>query len=868
MSSEISFKKYLTRFRTEESNNLTHLAFSGGKYNVPENKFDEFYKMYYKSFIKGEEMGIIERTTDSIFSYFLDIESPKGSSFILTINNMKDIIRIASDNISKIFSVSEDNISEYIISKRDINMNFSKYHINFPNLIVDSNIAQLLTKNIIVDLDNELSKVVDFSVYRTGLRLFGSQKSVKDYTKERETYGDNMYEVSYKVFDLDSKMNLDITYDLFMKMSIKVKSDIKMSELNKEYVCNKPITKSVKNTSNVITSVINEEINMLFDAVKDINIKVFENYKGISNIIGKQDKLGIFKYYISIDNYCPFVHRSHKRSESPIYIEINNRGMYIKCHDAECITLKYPEDGLKLPIGFEVIYPNLYMSMTSRYYKSEVKVTMEITKVLEDSLNMSHYKIAKVAYAIYKNRFRIDDIKNADWYEFDGQKWKRTHVMNILLSEDLKKYYRSIKIKEEIEEEVDNSGETKNLEKNMRNELVESIINKLENVSFKKNVLTEMYYLFKSLEPDFMTKLDANPYLMGFKNGVYDLEKGIFRDGEQKDYLTFSTGYDYTTYDPECDEVKEIYSFLSKIIPNKKVLEYLLKVLGRSLIGIPDEHFYIFTGLSGANGKSTLINFLEDTLGDYNTAVDVSLLTNKRGLSASASPDVIRLKGKRIISFAEPEAKDELKVGMMKAMSGGDSIVARELYKAPVAFKLQSSMFLCCNDLPAISSCDGGTFRRLRVINFPSRFCDNPIKSNEYLIDSTIKNKMKHWRPYFMSILIHWYNKQEDEIKRTNKIEEPIEVLVATSKYKDNNNKFTDFFEDCVSESNTIISMKTIYQLFCTWWSNTNINSKIPDNKDLLRAFYIKYNEEDYIKHKGFYVKVNLNLSIDIDNEL
>lgn len=50
--------------------------------------------------------------------------------------------------------------------------------------------------------------------------------------------------------------------------------------------------------------------------------------------------------------------------------------------------------------------------------------------------------------------------------------------------------------------------------------------------------------------------------------------------------------------------------FLEKIIADPKVREYLLYTLARSLEGIPDEKFYIWTGSSGANGKSTLISLL------------------------------------------------------------------------------------------------------------------------------------------------------------------------------------------------------------------------------------------------------------------
>ena len=44
---------------------------------------------------------------------------------------------------------------------------------------------------------------------------------------------------------------------------------------------------------------------------------------------------------------------------------------------------------------------------------------------------------------------------------------------------------------------------------------------------------------------DFTKKLDSNTNLIGFENGIYNLEKFEFRDGKQEDCVTLSVGYDY-----------------------------------------------------------------------------------------------------------------------------------------------------------------------------------------------------------------------------------------------------------------------------------------------------------------------------------
>lgn len=872
-----SFTKYLERFTKdiEDPKQLTHLAFRGkGKYNVPDDKYDEFYKMYFNALIKDESMYLIEKINDSTrFAFFLDIETPKKSTYKIKTNDIKLIIEKSLESIDEMFE-NETGIKTNIITRRN-----DKYHVNFPKLIVNTLNAQKLAKVIIEKLSNiEHKKLIDTSVYRTGLRIFGSKKSEAEIKKEKDNYeGDLEYYSSvYEIYDIENNELYDIkdtTFEEFLQLIVRRKNNVTLSTVKETFK-----NELVKNTSTnnitikgITNKSVSTEISKLLNFLKDVYSEHLGHYElNISRIVATQNKQGIFCYYISLqDKMCPFMGREHSRTQSPIYVEINMTGIYIKCYDQDCLRRKYPDEGFQLPENFENDYPELYLSMSTKYWKADIDITPEIKKLLEDSLSGSHYKIAKVIYSIYKHRFRIDDIKNPDWYEFDGFRWAKTHIMNILISEELQKYYKGIKISDtgalqnsDLQEFIQNKDK---LEANLRNSLVDNIINKLENVSFKKNVMTEMHYLFKSLEPNFVSKLDSNPYLIGFKNGIYDLENMQFRQGEQRDYLTLTTGYDFIDYDPDCQEVQDIYDFLRKIIPNQKVFEYLLKVLGRSLLGINDEHFYIFTGLSGANGKSTLINFLEYTLGDYMTSADVSLLTNNRAMSSSASPDIIRLKGRRFVSFAEPEYGDTLKTGIIKAFSGGDTIIARELYKAPISFKLQASMFMCCNDLPNVNSIDGGTFRRLRVIEFKSRFCDNPIKPNEFKIDPTIKDKIKKWRPYFMSILIHYFELYQEEVKINGKIEEPEEVKIATSKYKADNDRFNEYITECLTEvSDGFENIKSIYNNFMKWWAENYSNTRTPDIKELRKSLKIKFGEEiekynsNGIKQIGFNVKFNV----------
>jgi len=869
------FSKYILQFTKNVSDKQTHLSFNKGKYNVPDEKYDEFYKNYYKTIINEDDserlsLYLIEKVYNSNFAYFLDLDIKNRD---VDDDDILDVIEVVQAIISKMFKKDKDvNLCEYIVSKR-ITDTGSNYHINFYNLIVNNVIGKKLTLKILENkslLSGEIKSCIDISVYRTGLRLLGSRKDIKnkiDYTND-----------IYRIYNLENQEFIelkDTTYEQFLKTVVKRRLTIQITQVIEDKTVKNVNEEEMNKKQNIPVKGINNdkivfELTKLLNTLKMTNEILQDFDVSIQRIYASQNKTGLFCYYVSINGkYCPFKKREHSRPASPIYFEISTSGIYLKCYDEECLRRRFPENGLSLPENFETEYSQIYLSMTTKYWHSDITITDEIRHYLESSLSGSHYSIAKAVFSIYKDRFRVDDIKNTEWYEFDSIRWKRSHLMNILISEDLPKYYRAIKIS-------DTSVQTKDLQDflvnndridaNLRNQMVDNIISKLENVSFKNNIISQIIYLFKTHDQEFYSNLDSKTYLIGFKNGVYDLREREFRKGLQEDCITFSTKYDWLDYDESSQQVQDIYKFLGQIIPNKRVLEYTLKVLGKALVGIPEERFYIWTGLSGANGKSTLVNFLENTLGDYITSVDVSLLTNKRGNASNASPDVVRLRGKRIFTFQEPEHDDKLRTGILKQYTGGDTIIARELFKAPVSFKLQGTMIMCCNDLPAVSSIDGGTWRRIRVVEFKSRFCDNPVKENEFKIDPTIKTKINEWRPYFMSILINWYYKFLEQ-----GMNEPDEVKQATAKYKVDNDKFNEFFDAVLEEhSDSFETNKNIYSNFSSWWSNNYPNSKVPELRDLRRAMKIKYgNEKETLVHGTINYGFNIKLKqVLIDDDV
>jgi P4 family phage/plasmid primase-like protien len=451
--------------------------------------------------------------------------------------------------------------------------------------------------------------------------------------------------------------------------------------------------------------------------------------------------------------------------------------------------------------------------------------------ILSKSLTKTHYDVANYIFELFKETFMVEGAKvNDEWYEFNGTKWEKSNSLWTYLSTKVVNNYKKLQVSDPIM---------------LAN--VNEIIKLLKSVNYKSSIMKECGFIFSNYDRHFVQRLDENNELMCFENGVLDLSEGkcIFREGKPKDYLTISTGINFKEYSEDNKKIEEVNDFLSKIFVDKDVREYVLKLIASCLFGGSDEHFHIWTGV-GSNGKSTLIQLIEKTLGEYACKLPISLMTNKRSGSGNASPEVIRTRGRRFISMQEPDEGDELKVGILKELTGRDKIVARELYKNSVEFMPQFKMFLCCNDLPTIPSDDNGTWRRLRVVEFKSKFCDKPTGDYEFKKDASLFMKMNTWPEAFMSILVKYY-----KIILIEGITEPEEVLKYTKQYQNESDVIQTFIMSNLEyDEKECSSVTELWNCYLEWSRDNGFKniSRIEFSKKLKK----RYTEKQLNGKRGY----------------
>jgi P4 family phage/plasmid primase-like protien len=355
---------------------------------------------------------------------------------------------------------------------------------------------------------------------------------------------------------------------------------------------------------------------------------------------------------------------------------------------------------------------------------------------------------------------------------------------------------------------------------------------KLKGTGFKSNVMKECRELF--FDEQFNKKVDSNKDLIAFNNGVLELDNNyLFRPGKPEDYMSFTTGIDYDPDTPyyEYPAWPKVDTFIKRVLPDPEVREYFIKHLASNLFGgNPAQKFHILTG-TGSNGKSMITNLMTATMGEYACTVPISLLTQNRKSSGSAAPEVARLKGRRFVTMQEPDEKIALNTGQMKEISSGEKMYARDLFKSGSEFEVLAKFHLACNDKPKVNTTDGGTWRRLVVINFTSKFVQTPSAPNEFPLDESIQFSVNtpEWATCFLAYLVHVLK----EGRGLRKLVAPQTVMMSTSDYRNDNDAIAKFITEMITvvrDGDEIVPVmkQALKRTFKTWKDENDQRSLAP----------------------------------------
>ena len=450
----------------------------------------------------------------------------------------------------------------------------------------------------------------------------------------------------------------------------------------------------------------------------------------------------------------------------------------------------------------------------------------------------TEFDLAAVLFNMYKDRFVCVSIKHKIWYEYINHRWHETDSgtnLRLALSKDMHKIYfdRTLEITNKAHTLGDQGDPAR--EKLMKtSQKITDICTLLKKTMSKQNIMREACELF--YDKDFLSKLDRNAYLLCFNNGVVDFKQKIFRKGQPDDFLSKCTNIDYTPNKAPAI-LKEINDFMAQLFPVKELETYMWDHLASCLIGVnTNQTFHVYKG-SGRNGKSALTSLMSKSMGSYKGTVPITLITSKRNGIGSTSSEVAQLDGIRYAVMQEPSKGDRINEGTMKEMTGGtDPIQARALFKDTVTFIPQFKLVVCTNTDFENTSNDDGTWRRMRYIDFMSKFLDNPFQDEkfprsecpyQFPLDKKLEERFEVWAPVFMSMLVARTYENQGLVKDCHS------VMANSDKHREGQDYFMGFAKNKLRQKEGgQLKATELYEEFKKWYQ-INYGKDIPKGKEL-----------------------------------
>jgi len=303
--------------------------------------------------------------------------------------------------------------------------------------------------------------------------------------------------------------------------------------------------------------------------------------------------------------------------------------------------------------------------------------------------------------------------------------------------------------------------------------------------------------------------LDNNPMLLGCKNGVIDLAKGILLPSDPKHLITKVVNASYIP-DPTCPHwIKFLFDSFEHDV---ETIESVQRLAGYTLIGeVREELIVIFFG-SGANGKSVYSNVSNNVLGDYAKTAPPSILATRRGDDHRPRDDIAALRGARYVSVNETQAGDRLDEQVVKALAGREPIAARPLYGQYFSFRPSFKVWLRTNHKPIIVGDDHGIWRRLVLVPFSRIF-----KPEEQ--DQGLEQKLLQERDGIFA----WMLEGVRMYLRDGIVLSP-RMKFELSTYREDSDLLGEFLADStVPNPQGTIEQRTLYTSYGTWCQDSGV---------------------------------------------
>ena len=174
------------------------------------------------------------------------------------------------------------------------------------------------------------------------------------------------------------------------------------------------------------------------------------------------------------------------------------------------------------------------------------------------------------------------------------------------------------------------------------------------------------------------------------------------------------------------------------------------------------------------------------------------------------------------------------------------------MYCESETFESQFNLVVCTNSLFDIDSNDDGTWRRIRICDFLSKFVDDDETHTDdtpyvFKKDKTLKDKLPKIAPIFMSMLV------QRAFETQGVVEDCDIVLSASNKYRKGQDCIAAFVSDKIEKTGNNkdrIKKQEVFNQFKSWFVQEQGSRKMPKGQELYDFMDKKYGS--YHKNSGW----------------